>query len=135
MALHYRGDVDRFTDESGRFVPRERGMRSSNARREYEEEGIAQLLTELAKVSGLDIGEILDESEPRKSDSQTDSEDYDEPDSPQSTGYSEGVEEDTEEGDFDLDNDYGDSIDDYTDDLMNDLDIDPETETDPYADI
>ena len=127
MALHYRGDVDRFTDESGRFVSRARGMRSSTARREYEEEGIAQLLESFSKLSGLDIGEILESPEDA-----TDLPDSAEDEDSGELSYDEP--EDTEDAEFDMTNGIS-SMEEYLDERANELDIDPATESDPYSDV
>jgi hypothetical protein len=102
-------------------------MRSSVARREYEEEGIAQLLESLSKLSGLDIGEILEDAE-------TPASVPEEAEETESGGYEFDVGEDTEEGEFDMTNGIS-SMDEYLGERMNELDIDPEEEKDPYSDM
>jgi len=91
-----------------------------------DEEILARMLEDLAKVSGMDLGEILADIP----------EDFSITD-PIESGASffdfPIQEEPTEGAEFDISNTYSDDIDEYFDDLMDDIDVNAAEEEDIYS--
>ncbi len=109
-----------------------------------EENLLAEMLEDLSKASGLDIGEILADTFPDEEEleipgfsmtSERGERDLDDDDRDVTPFTTSGIfEEETDAEELEIDNDYSDDTEEYFDDLFDDLDVDPNDEEDIYGD-